>query len=96
MRGRKRTFKHLRKTDRLRIERWLRLGLKPREIADRLRVHISTVYRELRRGRYERLNGDTWEMETAYSPDIAAAREQVDLRERGPPQEIRVQLALAR
>ena len=84
MRGRKRTFKHLTKNDRLRIERWLRLGLKPREIADRLRVHISTVYRELGRGQYERLNGETWEMETAYSPDIAEARYQAHLREKGP------------
>lgn len=67
MRDGKRTFKHLTKNDRLRIERWLRRGLKPREIADRLRVHISTVYRELGRGQYERLNGATWEIETAYS-----------------------------
>ena len=84
MQGKKRTFKHLSKNDRLRIERWLRQGMKPREIADRLRVHISTVYRELRRGQYERLNGDTWEMETAYSPDIAESRYQAHLREKGP------------
>ena len=96
MRGRKRTFKHLTKNDRLRIERWLRLGLKPREIADRLRVHISTVYRELRRGRYERLNGDTWEMETAYSPDIAEARYQDHLREKGPDLKIGKDHELAR
>lgn len=83
MRDRKRTFKHLTKNDRLRIERWLRRGLKPREIADRLRVHISTVYRELGRGQYERLNGATWEMETAYIPDIAEAKYQAHLREKG-------------
>lgn len=67
MQAKERTFKHLTKNDRLRMERWLNKGMKPREIADKLRVHISTVYRELKRGEYERLDGDTWEMVTAYS-----------------------------
>lgn len=76
-------FKHLTKTDRLRIERWRNQGLKPKEIAAKLRVHISTIYRELKRGEYERLNGQTWEMETSYSPDIAEARYQENLRNKG-------------
>lgn len=84
MQPKERTFKHLSKNDRLRIERWMRQGLKPREIAEKLRVHISTVYRELKRGEYERLDGDTWEMVTAYSPDIAEERYQGHLREKGP------------
>lgn len=84
MRSGKRTFKHLSKNDRLRIEKWQRMGMKPREIAEKLRVHISTVYRELKRGEYERLDGGTWEMVTAYSPDIAEARYQEHLREKGP------------
>lgn len=84
MQTKKRTFKHLSKNDRLRIERWLRQGLKPKEIADKMRVHISTVYRELKRGAYERLDGDTWEMVTAYSPYIAEERYQANLREKGP------------
>ncbi|MDO5544931.1 MAG: IS30 family transposase [Eubacteriales bacterium] len=84
MQTKKRTFKHLTKNDRLRIERWLRRGLKPQEIADKMRVHISTIYRELKRGQYERLDGDTWEMVTAYSPDIAEERYQANLREKGP------------
>ncbi|TCO96784.1 helix-turn-helix protein [Flavonifractor plautii DSM 6740] len=66
MQAKERTFKHLTKNDRLRMERWLNKGMKPREIADKLRVHISTVYRELKRGEYERLDGDTWEMVTAH------------------------------
>lgn len=84
MQTRKRTFKHLSRNDRLRIEKWQRMGMKPREIAEKLRVHISTVYRELKRGEYERLDGGTWEMVTAYSPDIAEARYQEHLREKGP------------
>ena len=89
-------FKHLTKTDRLRIERWLKQGLKPREISEKLRVHISTVYRELKRGQYERLNGRTWEMETAYSPDIAEARYQENLRNKGPELKIGADHELAK
>ena len=55
-----RTFKHLTKNDRLRIEKWQRRGLKPPQIAEKLRVHVSTIYRELKRGEYERLDGATW------------------------------------
>lgn len=79
-----RVLKHLTKNDRLRIERWLRKGWRPKQIADKLRVHPSTIYRELKRGAYERLNGDTWKMETAYSPDIAEDKYQAQLREKGP------------
>ena len=54
------------------------------DIADGLGVTTATVYRELKRGEYERLDGATWEMVTAYSPDIAEARYQEHLREKGP------------
>lgn len=84
MQAEKRTFKHLTKNDRLRIEKWMRQGMKPKEIAEKMRVHISTVYRELKRGQYERLDGSTWKMSTAYSPDIAEERYQAHLREKGP------------
>lgn len=96
MQAKERTFKHLTKNDRLRMERWLNKGMKPREIADKLRVHISTVYRELKRGEYERLDGDTWEMVTAYSPDIAEERYQNHLREKGPDLKIGTDHELAR
>ena len=79
-----RTYKHLTMTDRLRIEKWLKMGMKPREVADKLRVHVSTIYRELKRGAYDRLDGGTWEVKTAYSPDIAEEKYQAHLREKGP------------
>ena len=69
-----RTYKHLTKTDRLRIEKWLKIGMPKKEIAAKIRVDVSTIYREINRGQYERLDGATWEMETAYSPDIAEER----------------------
>ena len=79
-----RTFRHLTWIDRLRIEKWLRQGLKPKDIAGKLRVHISTVYNELRRGAYEKLDSDTWELVQAYSPDIAEQKYQAHLRGKGP------------
>lgn len=79
-----RVFKHLNFTDRLRIEKWKKEGMRTREIAEKLRVDPSTVYRELKRGSYDRLNGTTWELIQAYSPDIAEQRYQANLREKGP------------
>lgn len=79
-----RIYKHLTKTDRLRIEKWLKKGKSKPEIADKLRVSVRTVYRELARGQYERLDGATWEMETSYSPDIAEEKYRANLREKGP------------
>lgn len=91
-----RRFKHLTMNDRLRIERWQREGFTARQIADRLRVHLSTVYRELKRGRYDRLDGATWELVPAYSPDIAEARYQENLRAKGPALKIGKDHELAR
>lgn len=91
----KRIYKHLTKTDRLRIEKWLGLGLEKSVIADKLRVSLRTIYRELERGRYERLDSDTWEMLTAYSADIAEDKYQANLREKGPDLKIGNDLALA-
>jgi IS30 family transposase len=78
-----RRFKHLTKTDRLRIEAHTRDGLKPKEIAEILGVHISTIYRELKRGRYTHRNSD-WTEEERYSPDIAEERYRENLRAKGP------------
>lgn len=47
---------------------------KPREIAARLHVHTSTIYRELKRGRYTHLDGQTWIFEERYNPDEAHRR----------------------
>lgn len=79
-----RVFKHLTITDRLRIEKWKKEGMRTREIAEKLRVNPSTVYRELKRGSYDRLNGTTWELIPTYSPDIAEQKYQAHLREKGP------------
>ena len=77
-----RNYKHLTFTDRLKIEAWERVGTSPRVMADELGVHISTIYRELKRGRYERLNSDLT-TEDRYSPDIAEKKYQDNLRAKG-------------
>lgn len=78
-----RRFKQLTKTDRLRIEAFLRCGLSAKDIAIKIGVHISTIYREIKRGQYEHLNSN-WTREWRYSPDIAEEKYQGNLRAKGP------------
>lgn len=78
-----RAYKHLTYTDRLRIEKWLKDGYTYRQIADKLRVHISTIYREIKKGEYQRLDYRTYEYKTTYSPDIAEKYYQDNLRAKG-------------
>ncbi len=78
-----RRFKQLTKADRLKIEALVKIGHTAREIADQIGVHISTIYRELKRGKYSHTNTDLTE-EERYSPDIAEERYQANLRAKGP------------
>ena len=79
-----RRFKHLTKTDRLRMEQQLKDGKGAKEIAENLGVHISTIYREKKRGQYEHRNSD-WTTEIRYSPDIAHShRYRENLKAKGP------------
>lgn len=77
-----RQFKHLSETDRLKIEKALREGKPPKQIAKEIRVHISTIYREIKRGQCEHLNSD-WTTEIRYSCDLAEMRYQANLRAKG-------------
>ena len=83
IRDRARRFKHLTKTDRLRMEQQLKDGKGAKEIAENLGVHISTIYREKKRGQYEHRNSD-WTTEIRYSPDIAHDRYRENLKAKGP------------
>lgn len=77
-------YKHLTKTDRLRIEKWNNEGYSKAEIAKKLRVSKPTIYRELKRGRYEKLDGQTWLMIESYSADIAQQRYEEMMTHKGP------------
>lgn len=54
----------------------------PCTIAARLRVHPSTIYNELKRGRYTHLHSDLT-TEERYSPEIAQQRYEDNLRAKG-------------
>lgn len=83
-----RRFKHLSYNDRLKIEAMDNAGRTPKEIAEKLGVHISTIYRELKRGRYEHLNGEDWTTDERYSPDIAEEAYRANLAAKGAPLKI--------
>lgn len=65
--------KHLTYHQRVQLETLQKQGYSRSYMAKFLGMSDRTIYYELKRGRYERLNGDTWEMEPAYSADIAQA-----------------------
>lgn len=77
-----RHYKTLTWSDRLKIEAWLRVKTPKKVMAEALGVHISTIYREIKRGRYEHLNTD-WTTETRYSPEISEQKKQDFLRAKG-------------
>lgn len=89
-----RNFKHLSFCDRMQIEALLKARISVKEIAEILEVHISTIYRELKRGRYERLNGD-YTTEIRYSPDIAEQQYRAYLSAKGAPLKIGSDYAFA-
>ena len=78
-----RKYKHLSKTARLQFEMMLKAKMKMKDIATVLDVHISTLYREKKRGEYMHLNGSTWEYESRYSSDIAENKYRENLKNKG-------------
>lgn len=77
-----RRFKHLSKSDRIRIETLNNDGKTPKEIAEVVGVHISTIYRELQRGQYTHRNSD-WTEETRYSSDLGEMKYRANLAAKG-------------
>ena len=94
MKKRENKFHHLTETDRLIIEKYLKRKIPVREIADELGVHISTVYREIKRGRVLQRNHDLTE-EYRYCADTAHAIYKRLLSEKGPGLKIGKDQALA-
>ena len=56
-----RRFKQLSRADRLKLEALLKAGHGKQEIADQIGVHVSTIYREIKRGTYTHTNSDLTE-----------------------------------
>ena len=76
-------FKHLTWTERLNIELMQKLGYSATKIANEIGCSRRTIYYELKRGEYERLDGATWKTEKRYSPDIAEQKYQTNLKAKG-------------
>ena len=74
--------KQLTYNDRLRLEVLIKAKHKPKEIAEILHFHVSTIYRELNRGQFEALNSDLTK-EMRYSPDIAQQHKEEVLAAKG-------------
>lgn len=62
-------YKQLQFRDRLKIEARLNIGYKPKQIAADLGVHVSTIYREVKRGTYTHMNSDLT-TDIRYSPEM--------------------------
>lgn len=71
-------------TQRLQLEALIKAKTKKNEIAQILGVSLATVYNELKRGRYERLDGATYIFHDTYSPDKAQQRYEYNLTSKGP------------
>lgn len=91
----KRTFKHLTWTQRLQLEAYLKTKLSKQEIAVKLGVHISTVYREIKRGAYEHTKtrydwlGDKYfTTKTQYSAELAFDKYRMNMTSHGAPLKI--------
>lgn len=79
----KRNFMHLTSTERLQIEAWLKTRTPVKRIAEMLHKAPSTIYREIKRGGYDRLNGNDYSISRAYSPDIAENKYRENLKAKG-------------
>ena len=64
-------YSFLTSRERIQLETYLKVKKTPKEIARLMNRHISTIYREIKRGSYQHLDGSTWLTETRYSSDKA-------------------------
>lgn len=89
-----RRFSHLRWKDRLKIERMLREGKRPTEIAKVLHVHNTTIYREIKRGKTIQRTSELVDREV-YCPDVAENKYRANLAAKGPALKLGNDFALA-
>ena len=88
-------FNHLTYTDRLKIETMLRDRETPKSISARIGVHISTVYREIKRGQYEHMLSN-WDTEKRYCADISQSKYDEHKTAKGAPLKIGADHKLAK
>lgn len=77
-------YHHLTRDQRIKIEILKKKKFSVLEIAEEIDVHVSTVYRELKRGMYFRKHHKTSRKKiVAYSADIAQTKYQYNLKNKG-------------
>lgn len=86
--------KHITKAERIKIEALHTNGKTVKEIADYLHRDRSTIYKELKRGYWQRLDGE-YRFHTAYSADIAQQDYDYKATAKGAPLKIGNNLAFA-
>ena len=89
-----RQYSHLTWKTRLKIRRMLDERRKPKEIADALHVHTSTIYREIKRGQTWQMTSE-WEYVQKYCPETAERKYRENLQAKGPDLKIGNDHALA-
>ena len=87
-------FKHLTKTDRIKIEVLLKRKIPIKEIAEEIGMHFTTVYREIRLGKIVQRDSELIERRV-YCADFSYARYRENLRAKGPGLKIGKDIALA-
>lgn len=87
-------FSHLTWSDRLYIEKLYNKGNTPQEIAEVVGCCRTTIYNELRRGRYIHTNSDLTE-EVRYSSDMAQQKYDENKKNKGPGLKIGSDIELA-
>lgn len=78
-----RHYSNLTWKNRLKIEEMLREGHKAQAIADALRVHNSTIYREIKRGMTRQITSDL-EYVDVYCADTAQRKYEANMAAKGP------------
>ncbi len=88
-------FNHLTRDKRLKLEAYLKANISKKDISLLLGVHISTIYREIKRGLYEHLNSD-YTITTKYSCDKADIIYRENLKAKGSDLKINKDFELSR
>ena len=86
---RRRKRKHLTPNERGLIEQLCKLGLSQTQIAKQLQVSQPTICRELKRGKVQQLNGQTWEYYYTYSAQTAQDNATYNKTAHGPDLKIK-------
>ena len=87
-------FKQLTQTDRVKLETLYEKKVPIKDIAKILKVHISTIYREIKHGKYYKKVGNSHKR--TYSSDLAQQRHETKMRSKGVAKKISRDPRLAR